>query len=293
VAHAPGLSTAIKAVGGIAPQRELPRFARQRFTDWFAGQRNPRDAPRGEVVLWPDSFTNNFDPHIAQAALDVLRDAGFAVTVPDRTVCCGLTWIYTGQLGVARRVLRRTLDALAPHLRAGTPVVVLEPSCAAVFRADLPDLLHGDEDARRLAGQTRTLAEVLRERAGDWQPPSLPVHAVAQPHCHQHAVLGFDADRALLADSGADVEVLDAGCCGLAGNFGFEREHYDVSMACAEDALLPAIRAADHDAIVLADGFSCRTQIEQGDTDRKPVHLAELLAAAVRRRSTAELAEPA
>jgi Fe-S oxidoreductase len=293
VAHAPGLSTAIKAVGGIAPQRELPRFARQRFTDWFAGQRNPRDAPRGEVVLWPDSFTNNFDPHIAQAALDVLRDAGFAVTVPDRTVCCGLTWISTGQLGVARRVLRRTLDALAPHLRAGTPVVVLEPSCAAVFRADLPDLLHGDEDARRLAGQTRTLAEVLRERAGDWQPPSLPVHAVAQPHCHQHAVLGFDADRALLADSGADVEVLDAGCCGLAGNFGFEREHYDVSMACAEDALLPAIRAADHDAIVLADGFSCRTQIEQGDTDRKPVHLAELLAAAVRRRSTAELAEPA
>ncbi|GDY29639.1 FAD-binding and (Fe-S)-binding domain-containing protein [Gandjariella thermophila] len=279
--HTPGLARLVKAAGGVTPQRELPRFAERRFTDTVRGA---GDGRLGTVLLWPDTFTNSFHPQIAHAAVAVLTDAGFGVTVPDRTVCCGLTWISTGQLGVAKRVLRRTLDALAPQLRDGTPIVVLEPSCAAVFRADLPELLNGDEDAHRLAGQTRTLAELLTERAPDWRPPELHRRAIVQPHCHQHAILGTAADRAVLDRAGVAAEVLDAGCCGLAGNFGFERGHYAVSMACAEDKLLPAVRAAEEDTLVLADGFSCRTQIEHARTGRTPRHLAEVLAGAVRRR---------
>jgi len=280
VTQTPGLRTLVKAAGGIAPQRQLPRFARQRFTHWFTTHTPTGDGHNGDIVLWPDTFTNSFHPAVAKAAVEVLEEAGFRVKVPESSVCCGLTWISTGQLGIAQRVLRRTLRVLAPDLRSSTPVVVLEPSCAAVFRSDLPDLLYGDEDAARLAGQTVTLAELLKD--SDWHPPALDARAIVQPHCHQHAVLGMDADRALLADRGVDAEILDAGCCGLAGNFGFERGHYDVSMACAEHALLPAVRAADEDTLVLADGFSCRTQIEQADTGRHAIHLAELLANAVR-----------
>jgi FAD/FMN-containing dehydrogenase/Fe-S oxidoreductase len=282
VAQTPGLRTVVKAAGGIAPQRSLPVFARQRFTQWFATRTPAGDGRHGDVVLWPDTFTNSFHPGVARAAVEVLEHAGFRVRVPVSALCCGLTWISTGQLGVAQRVLRRTLRVLAPHLHASTPVVVLEPSCAAVFRSDLPDLLYGDEDAARLAEQTVTLAELLRDRATDWHPPALEARAIVQPHCHQHAVLGMAADRALLADQGVDAQILDAGCCGLAGNFGFERGHYDVSMACAEHALLPAVRAAEDDTLIVADGFSCRTQIEQAHTGRDAIHLAELLAAAIR-----------
>jgi FAD/FMN-containing dehydrogenase/Fe-S oxidoreductase len=274
---APGLRTALKRVGGVAAERTMPRFAKGRFTA------DPPHAGSGEpVLLWPDTFTNNFDPHIARAATKVLTDAGFAVTVPTATACCGLTWISTGQLGVARRVLRRTLRLLRPQLRAGTPIVVLEPSCAAVFRSELPDLMAGDEDAHRLAAQTYTLAGLLTEKAPDWHPTA-DARAIVQPHCHQHAVLGMDADRSLMDRCGIRAEVLDAGCCGLAGNFGFERGHYDVSMACAEHKLLPAVRQAEDDTLVLADGFSCRTQIEQADTGRRATHLAEVLAASLRR----------
>ncbi|MEJ7704102.1 MAG: (Fe-S)-binding protein [Geodermatophilaceae bacterium] len=202
--------------------------------------------------------------------------------LPDRTVCCGLTWISTGQLGIAKRVLRHSVAVMRKEIRAGTPVVGLEPSCTAVFRADAPELLAGDEDVRRLSMQTKTLAELLAQQAPDWCPPQLNRRAIAQTHCHQHAVMGYDADRALLERSGVQVEVLDSGCCGLAGNFGFERGHYDVSIACAERVLLPAVRRADPQTLLLADGFSCRTQVEQARTGRRGVHLAELLASAVR-----------
>lgn len=282
VTQTPGLSRLVKRLGGVDSRRDLPTFARQRFTAWFHRRGSHGAGRRGQVVLWPDTFTNSFDPDIPRAAVEVLEDAGFSVSVPGQTLCCGLTWISTGQLATARRVLGRTLAALRTYLRDGTPVVVLEPSCAAVFRSDLTELLHGDEDARRLAGQTQTLAELLQERAPDWRAPTVGRHAIVQPHCHQHAVLGFDADTAVLKKCGADVDVLDAGCCGLAGNFGFERGHYEVSMACAEHALLPAVRAADPDTLVLADGFSCRTQIAQGGTNRTALHMAQVLAAAVR-----------
>jgi Fe-S oxidoreductase len=202
-----------------------------------------------------------------------------------------LTLISTGQLGIAKRVLRRTVAAMREEIRAGTPVVGLEPSCTAVFRTDAPELLPGDEDVRRLSMQTMTLAELLGQRAPDWRPPPVNRRAIVQTHCHQHAVMGFDADRALLQRSGVDVDVLDSGCCGLAGNFGFERGHYEVSIACAERVLLPAVRGADLQTVLLADGFSCRTQVEQARTGRQAVHLAEVLAAAVRNTELGERPE--
>ncbi|WP_330180507.1 FAD-binding oxidoreductase [Nocardia sp. NBC_01503] len=276
--HTRAVSTVLKRAGGLAEQRELPRFARRRFTSTFSGQQHEGTGTRGSVVLWPDTFTNNFEPDIAHSAVAVLTAAGFDVRVPDQAVCCGLTWISTGQLRTAQRALRRTLRVLRPHLRAGTPIVVLEPSCAAVFRSDLPELLYGNEDAERLAAQTFTLAELLTRRAADWQPPHLEAKLLAQPHCHQHAILGYGADHDLLDSAGADIEVLDAGCCGLAGNFGFEKGHYEVSVACAQDKLLPAIRDRNPGTSVLADGFSCRTQIRQLAPGTEPIHSAQLLA---------------
>ena len=278
--HRPGLDRLIKWAGGVDQRRELPYFSRWRFTDWFRLRPGAERGTggRGRVVLWPDTFTNNFHPQAGQAAVTVLERAGFRVEVPPVPLCCGLTWISTGQLRTARRVLRRTIRALAPRLRAGVPVVGLEPSCTAVFRADAPELLPGDEDVNLLKDRTKTLAELLVEHdALDGAFTTGQVTAIAQPHCHQHSIMGFDADRALLARAGVDAQVLDVGCCGLAGNFGFERGHYEVSRKVAEEGIWPELEQAPPGTVVLADGFSCRTQIEAG-TDAKPVHLAELLA---------------
>jgi Fe-S oxidoreductase len=232
--------------------------------------------------VWPDTFTNFFHPSIGRSAVAVLEAAGFEVDVPAAPVCCGLTWISTGQLGMTERVLRRTIRLLQEPIRAGVPVVGLEPSCTAVFRSDAPELLPGDDDIRRMSKQTFTLAELLQDRAPGWQPPQLGAAAVVQTHCHQHAVLGADSDAELMKRAGIDAELLQSGCCGLAGNFGFESGHYDVSRAAGERVLLPRVREAARETVILADGFSCRTQIEQGDTGRTAVHLAELLAAGLR-----------
>ncbi|MBV9822061.1 MAG: FAD-binding oxidoreductase, partial [Actinobacteria bacterium] len=266
------LAALAKRAGGIDRRRPLPEFASQSFRDWFAGR---PVAPGEPVLLWVDTWTNAFSPDVGKAAVEVLEAAGCSVRIPDRQVCCGLTWISTGQLDGARRQLRRSLDALAPALAEGIPVVGLEPSCTAVLRSDAAELLPGDARIARLREATRTLAELLTERG--WQPPSLAgVEAVAQPHCHQHAVLGFGPDTALLTGAGAQLRTI-GGCCGLAGNFGVERGHYEVSVAVAEQALLPAARAAGPDTVLLADGFSCRTQLDQL-SDRTGVHLAQLLA---------------
>lgn len=191
-------------------------------------------------------------------------------------VCCGLTYVSTGQLDHARVVLRRTLDLLEPVLETAAPVVVLEPSCAAALRTDLPELLHDDPRAARLAARVLTFAEALERHAPDWTPPRLDRPAVGQTHCHQHAVLGDAAERRLREAAGLSGD-LSGGCCGLAGNFGFETGHFEVSAACAQEQLLPAVRDAPEGAVVLADGFSCRTQLEQlaGTRGR---HLAEVLA---------------
>lgn len=285
VAHTRLTSTVVKRIGGIDPWRDLPRFAPLRFTDWYR-RRGPRGSgKRGTVLLWPDTFTNSFQPEIAVDALTVLEAAGFRVEIPTGTLCCGLTWISTGQLRIARSVLRRTVAALAPQVRAGLPVVVLEPSCASVFRGDARELLGYDLDVERLRKQSRTLADLLADRAPEFAPSAWtdePVSAKVQVHCHQHAVIGYDAERDLLERAGVDAEVLDSGCCGLAGDFGMTMAHRDVSMACAERVLLPAVRDAGPASLVIADGFSCRTQIKQGRTGRTAVHSAQVLASAVR-----------
>jgi Fe-S oxidoreductase len=215
---------------------------------------------------------------VGRAAVAVLEAAGYEVVLPDGHVCCGLTWISTGQLRTAKRRISRSLKVLAPHLASGTPIVGLEPSCTAVLRRDAAELLHGDARASALAASTVTFAELLTR--SDWEPPQVAAEALVQTHCHQHAVLGFDADRALMDEAAIDAQVPDSGCCGLAGNFGFERGHYEVSRAVGERVLLPAVRAAAPTTAVIADGFSCRTQIAQG-TARRAVHLAEVLAAAL------------
>ncbi len=276
------LAPLLKKAGGIAPERAIPTFATRSFVSMWkrrpASSRPTKSPTQGPVLLWPDTFSNYFHPNVARAAVLVLEDAGFEVRVPTEPLCCGLTWVSTGQLTAAKRVLRRTLNVLRDDLRDGIPVVGLEPSCTAMFRSDGPDLLGGDEDMRRLSKQTRTLAELLTERAPDWTPPQLDVDAIIQTHCHQHAIMGVDADDQLMNKAGIRSDRLASGCCGLAGNFGFEAGHYEVSRAAGERVLLPRVRQAGPDTAVLADGFSCRTQIEQGDTGRTAVHLAELLA---------------
>ncbi len=280
LAHAPGLARVAKAAAGVDQRRKLPLFAEQSFQRWFAERTPGGDGSQGEVLLWPDTFTNHFHPAIGQAAVEVLEAAGWRVRVPERPLCCGLTWISTGQLQTAKRVLRRTVEVLRPHLRAGTRIVGLEPSCTAVFRGDASELFPDDQDVRKLRGLTVTLAELLHEHTPGWQPPEVSRTALIQTHCHQHAILGTDADQAVLRAVGAQPRALDSGCCGLAGNFGFEQGHYEVSEACAERVLLPAVRAADLAEVILADGFSCRTQIEQGAANgRRALHLAELLRA--------------
>jgi FAD/FMN-containing dehydrogenase/Fe-S oxidoreductase len=282
--HAPGLARAGKRLAGIDGARPAPVFAGQSFVQWWRARHTeaPDPADPRTVLLWPDTFSSYFHPSIAKSAVRVLEDAGFRVAVPTEPVCCGLTWISTGQLPLAKRVLRRTLDVLRPYLEAGTPVIGLEPSCTAVFRSDAPELLPADQDVQRLAGQFRTFAEQLVHHApDDWRPPRLARQATVQTHCHQHAVTKSDADRELMRRAHLDAEVLDEGCCGLAGNFGFERGHHEVSMAVAELGVLPAVRGAAPGSLVLADGFSCRTQIEQGGTGRRALHLAEVLALAL------------
>ncbi|WP_327132551.1 FAD-binding oxidoreductase [Streptomyces sp. NBC_01343] len=268
-------------VPGLTRERPLPPLAVEPFTRWWRGSGRLDPArPEREVTLWPDTFTEHLSPQTGRAAVTVLRAAGLAVSLPPKGVCCGLTYVSTGRLDRARSVLRRTLDVLG-EVRG--PVTVLEPSCAAALRGDLPALLPDDPRAERLARAVRTFAETLEECAPHWRPPRLDRPVVGQTHCHQHAVLGDAADRRLRERAGLGGE-LSGGCCGLAGNFGFEPGHHEVSVACAEEQLLPALRAVPPGAAVLADGFSCRTQITQlaGLPDgNRARHLAELLAEAL------------
>jgi Fe-S oxidoreductase len=263
-----------KWTAGMDQRRELPPFADRTFrASWAARPSSAADGPR--VALWVDSFTDHFAPSVAWAAVSVLEDAGYRVEVPGDDTCCGLTWITTGQLDAARRILGATVRALAPLADAGVPIVGVEPSCTAVLRGESVELL-ADPAAARVKAATRTLAELLADTPG-WTPPSLDgLEVVAQPHCHHASVLGWSADEALLREAGATVTRL-SGCCGLAGNWGVERGHHDVSVRIAEQQLLPAVRDLSPDAVVLADGFSCRTQLDQL-AGRQGQHLAELLA---------------
>ncbi len=273
--HAPVLRTIAKVAAGMPLERRIPSFAPHTFRSWFRARPMPRD-DRPEVLLWPDTFTDHFHPEIGEAAVAVLEDAGYRVTIPSRSACCGRPLYDYGMLPLAKRMLRRTLLTLRPQIEAGTPVVGLEPSCVAVFRDEMPSLLPHDEDAQRLRRQVFVLSEFL-DRLGDrYRPPTLRRRAIVQGHCHHKAVMKMDAEESVLAKLGVDAHTLDAGCCGMAGSFGFERDKYDVSIRAAERVLLPAVRRAPADTLIIADGFSCREQIAQG-TSRRAIHLAQAI----------------
>jgi Fe-S oxidoreductase len=263
---------AAKAAAGIDQRRGVPAFAARPFSRWARGRGAVVERP--DVVVWADSFTEHFATGPGQAAVALLERAGLSVAVVGEDACCGLTWISTGQLDAARRIVGRTVDVLHPYVAAGVPIVGLEPSCTAALRSELEQLTD-DPRGAELARGVLTLAEYLESLPG-WSPPDLGgTTVVAQPHCHHASVLGWEADARLLARAGAAVTRV-GGCCGLAGNFGVEKGHYEVSVAIAVHSLLPAVRAAGPDAVVLADGFSCRTQLD--DLAGVPaVHMAELL----------------
>jgi FAD/FMN-containing dehydrogenase/Fe-S oxidoreductase len=266
----PGLKRVVRWTAGVDQRRTLPRFASRAARDRVAVPASGGTP----VVLWVDSFSDCFTGDGVEAAVEVLTGAGYAPRLLEREACCGLTWISTGQRDGARRQLRNALDVLHPHVAAGTPVVGLEPSCLAVWRGDAAELLPEDPRVRDMATGVSTLAELLTRTEG-WRPPDLSdLELVAQPHCHHASVIGWRADADLLAASGATVTTV-GGCCGLAGNFGAEKGHYDVSVAIARHDLLPAVEARP-DAVVLADGFSCRTQLAEL-AGRRAVTLAELL----------------
>ena len=267
----PGLRRLVRWSAGVDQRRPLPQFA-----PVAARKRVATPTSSGSpVVLWVDSFSDCFTGDAVAAAVSLLVAAGYAPELLQRPACCGLTWISTGQLDGARRQLRSALDILHPIVAAGTPVVGLEPSCLAVWRGDAAELLPEDSRVAEVRAGVVTLAELL-QRTPQWSPPDLTgLELVVQPHCHHASVIGWQADATLLAATGATVTTV-GGCCGLAGNFGVEKGHYEVSVKVAEHDLLPAV-AAQPDAVVLADGFSCRIQLAQL-ADRKAITLAELLA---------------
>ncbi len=341
VTHTKPLSTILKRLGGIAQEREIPRFASPSFRTWFkqrsaeAARRPPnqngsisgsradkakmarkpslelshadiprfagetyshgtgqhrrgavlnphsRDAPfqTDRVVLWPDTFNNYLMTHAGQAAVEVLEDAGYTVEMPDRPLCCGRPLYNWGMLDTAEKLWRQTIEALRPYLRAGIPIVGLEPSCVAAFRDELINLFPNDADAVRLSESTFQLSEFLvRQR---YRPPKLNRHALVHGHCHHKAIMHMDAEIAVLKAMDLDYELLDSGCCCMAGDFGFSASHYDISLRVGERVLLPRVREADDATLIVANGFSCREQIQQ-TTDRRGLHLAEVIAMALR-----------
>jgi Fe-S oxidoreductase/FAD/FMN-containing dehydrogenase len=282
----PGLRGIAKAVVTMAPERRVPRFARQTFRNWFK-KRAPRNSDKPKVMLWPDTWNNHFHPTTAQAAVEVLEAAGFQVLMPAKALCCGRPLYDYGMLTRARKWLVRILRELRTEIRAGMPVVGLEPSCVSVFRDELVNLLPHDDDAKRLHDQAFLLTEFLAEKTPDFTVPPLRGQAIVHGHCHQKSVLDFGCEETALRKTGLDYTVLDSGCCGMAGAFGFEKDHYEVSIACGERVLLPAVRNAAADTLIIANGFSCREQIAQ-TTTREALHIAQVLKRALDRSSPIE-----
>jgi Fe-S oxidoreductase len=271
-----------KRLAGVAPQRTPPQFAEEPFAAWFVRRGGTLVKSGRRVILWPDTFTNYFEPDIAKAAVEVLEAAGCAVELPKGHLCCGRPLYDFGMLKLARRQLEQILERLRAEIRAGVEVVGLEPSCVDVFRDELVNMLPHDEDARRLSRQTFSFVEFLTDRL-DWEPPALDAQAIVQGHCHHRAAeKDMEHDRKLLDRLGLDYEILDTGCCGMAGSFGYHAgEHYDVSVKVAENGLLPKLKEVGESTLVIADGFSCRGQIEQLG-GRKSQHIAQVVQRALR-----------
>ena len=280
----PGLAAIAKSVAGMPPQRRIPAFASRSFTSWFhRRQRQNGEASNGkqEVILWPDTFNNYFFPQTAQAAVAVLESVGFRVSIPQKPLCCGRPLYDFGMLDRAKRLIKEILLTLRPQIAAGVPVVVLEPSCLAVFRDEMPNLFPDDEDAKRLCEQSYSFSEFFTNKAKHFAPPKLKRQAIVHGHCHQKALMKMDSEEEVLKTLGLDFEILDSGCCGMAGSFGFEKDHYDISIQIGELVLLPVVRLASPDTLIVANGFSCREQIAQV-TNRNALHLAEVMQMAMR-----------
>ncbi len=269
-----------KKLVGIALQRRIPRFATHTFTKWFKSRtRKNETAPK--IILWPDTFNKYFHPEVAIAAVEVLEAAGFQVAIPSKPLCCGRPLYDYGMLSRARKLLLEILEALQPEIHAGVPVVGLEPSCVAVFRDEMLNLFPDNEDARRLSQQTFLLSEFLAKKAPDFPVPRIEGRALVHGHCHHRSVIGFGLEETVLKGTGLELRFPDSGCCGMAGSFGFEAGHYDVSLKVGERVLLPSIRQVSAETLIVANGFSCREQIEQA-TGRKTLHLAQLLRSALK-----------
>lgn len=270
---------AMERTVGISAKRELPQFARQSFVDWFKEQSWRTDGP--EVVIFPDTFANYQHPEVAKAAARFLNRAGFHVIVPDVLLCCGRTNISKGMLDRARQLARNVVEVLHPFAEAGTPVIGLEPSCILTFRDEFLSLLPGDQKALALARVSETFEEFVAKRRDEEPLRSVSWGGTAgkvllHGHCHQKSLVGMGPTEQCLALAGFEVETVDSGCCGMAGAFGYEREHYDVSIAMAERRLAPAVRATTPETIIAAPGTSCRAQIAD-TTGRKARHPAEIL----------------
>ncbi len=285
--QAPGFNVISKAVAGVTQKRKIPKFAQQTFRNWF-NNKQQKNSDKPKVILWLDTFNNFFKPETLVAALEVIEASGYQVIISKRPICCGRPLYDFGMLDTAKKMLLQILDVLRDEIRNGTPLVGLEPSCVAVFRDEMCDLLPTNEDAKRLKQQTYTLAEFLEEKVENYKPPQLKRNAVVQGHCHQKAIMKMKCEEKIFQDMGMDYKILDSGCCGMAGYFGYEKgAQYDVSVKAGERMLLPIVRSADKKTIIIADGFSCREQIEQL-TGRKGLHTAQVLQMALHENGESE-----
>ncbi|MGE5523565.1 MAG: FAD-binding and (Fe-S)-binding domain-containing protein [Rhodospirillaceae bacterium] len=277
--HTPGIAALAKRLAGIAPERDIPRFARRSFREQYAKRASP--GTRSErVVLWADTFNDHFHPHAAMAAVRVLEALGCMVVVPARKLCCGRPLYDFGMIELARRQLLDILDALAPEIEAGTPIIGLEPACLSVFRDEMPNLLPDDARAAKLAAQARLFSDFVVTHPRWPKRGGLSGAALVHGHCHQKALFGMDSDLALLRSTGLTASLIPSSCCGMAGSFGFHPQHYAISMKAGEASVLPAVRNAASDTLIVASGYSCREQIEHGAA-RETVHIAQVAARAL------------
>jgi Fe-S oxidoreductase len=288
LSNAPGCNQILRRALTLAPERQMPRFAPTSFQQWAHKNHVPALADENpastgpEVILWADTFNNYYRPVVSRAALEVLTHAGFRVRVPQDHFCCGRPLYDFGMLDKAMRYLQRIMHGLGPQIDAGLPIVVLEPSCASVFRDELRNLFPDDARADRLRRQTFLLSEFLEHHAPGYEPPQLHRKVVLHGHCHHKALMKMKDEESLLRRMGTTLEPLDAGCCGMAGPFGFEKEKFALSQAVGERMLLPAMRRTEPGTLIVSDGFSCGEQILQA-TGRRPIHLAEAMQLALRR----------
>jgi Fe-S oxidoreductase len=275
-----GLSAAAKIAAGMSHRRKIPAFAPRTFQSWFRSTHRQTERPQGRrIVLWPDTFNNYFLPETAKAAVDFLRASGFNIEIPQQHVCCGRPLYDYGFLDQAKKYLERTLLQLAPYLDGHTAIVFLEPSCASIFRDELLNLLPDDPRAQHMASQSMLFSEFIERE--QLPLPQIERRAIVQGHCHHKSLIKFEQEEKVLRRMGLDLEVLDSGCCGMAGAFGYEDDKYEIAQAIGERVLLPRVRKATATTLIIANGFSCREQIAQS-TSRHALHLAEVIQLAKR-----------